>query len=492
MYKHPVFYCIAFIVIIQFTIPCHGQNGSSANSRADTSLWLLSDGFSDSLLLEVVDTSALRIQNPESLISFFNKLHQLENGQRHKVRIAHIGDSHIQADFLTGQLRSRFQQEFGDGGRGLTFPYDLAGTNGPSDYRFTSSTSWQSKRNIHPDRPMKIGVSGITIGTEDDNYFLQLKMKNNCQFDSLQLFHNGPGKNPFTLFTMKNDELLDEMMKVKTEKFHKIKSGETLSGIAVKYGVRTGDLRKWNNLRGDLIYAGKTLKVQIEEQVKKPVDEENLIRHTAASSYSSSVYASSLSRSADHLIIKYDGPSGHEINGLYLENRDTGIVYSMSGVNGAKFEHYNKSKNFQSQFRELNSDLVIIALGTNESLDRDYDSLRLATQFNSFVDSILAQCPQASILTCLNPDTYLRKRKNPNATRINQILKSVCEERKFAFFNTFDVMGGSGGMYRWNRAGLAARDMVHFKVDGYYFLGDLIFFSILEAYENNRTILGPH
>ncbi len=40
-----------------------------------------------------------------------------------------------------------------------------------------------------------------------------------------------------------------------------IKKGDTMSDIATKYGVRNADIRKWNGLSSNTIYAGKTLKI---------------------------------------------------------------------------------------------------------------------------------------------------------------------------------------------------------------------------------------
>lgn len=42
---------------------------------------------------------------------------------------------------------------------------------------------------------------------------------------------------------------------------YKIRSGDSLSEIAERYGVSTSSLRRWNNLRNNRIYAGKTLKI---------------------------------------------------------------------------------------------------------------------------------------------------------------------------------------------------------------------------------------
>lgn len=43
---------------------------------------------------------------------------------------------------------------------------------------------------------------------------------------------------------------------------HTVKSGDTLSGIAWKYGVTVAQLKQWNNLKSDIIYVGQTLVVK--------------------------------------------------------------------------------------------------------------------------------------------------------------------------------------------------------------------------------------
>lgn len=43
--------------------------------------------------------------------------------------------------------------------------------------------------------------------------------------------------------------------------YYKIKKGDTLGGIALRYGVSVSKLRSWNGLRGNNIRAGKTLKI---------------------------------------------------------------------------------------------------------------------------------------------------------------------------------------------------------------------------------------
>ena len=58
------------------------------------------------------------ISNEKALTAIFEKLYQLEENQDRKVRIVHIGDSHIQADLFTAKIRRRMQQVFGNAGFG--------------------------------------------------------------------------------------------------------------------------------------------------------------------------------------------------------------------------------------------------------------------------------------------------------------------------------------------------------------------------------------
>ena len=43
---------------------------------------------------------------------------------------------------------------------------------------------------------------------------------------------------------------------------HTVRSGDTLSTIATKYGCSVSDLKTWNKISGSTIYAGQKLKVQ--------------------------------------------------------------------------------------------------------------------------------------------------------------------------------------------------------------------------------------
>lgn len=52
---------------------------------------------------------------------------------------------------------------------------------------------------------------------------------------------------------------------------HRIRSGEVLGTIAERYGVRVSDLRKWNNIRGNLIRSGQVLNVWVRPGLQQSV-----------------------------------------------------------------------------------------------------------------------------------------------------------------------------------------------------------------------------
>lgn len=129
-----------------------------------------------------------RIQNSTGLDSFYKKLHQLKSGKSGHVSIVHIGDSHIQADFLSDVVRDGMQDFFGNAGRGLVFPHQLAQSNAPDDISSYSNVKWQFNRLAHPEIPYPSGISGFGINTTTSEASLTLSLKNGQSFNRLKFF----------------------------------------------------------------------------------------------------------------------------------------------------------------------------------------------------------------------------------------------------------------------------------------------------------------
>ena len=66
-----------------------------------------------------------------------------------KVRVLHVGDSHLQGDVQGREIRKRLYTLWGPGGRGYVFPFAIAGTNSGHDYTSKGAGQWIWARSVH-------------------------------------------------------------------------------------------------------------------------------------------------------------------------------------------------------------------------------------------------------------------------------------------------------------------------------------------------------
>jgi lysophospholipase L1-like esterase len=159
-----------------------------------------------------ISTVFNRISNNSGLDSFYDKLHRLKSGGSGTVSIVHIGDSHIQADFLTAIVRNGLQDFFGNAGRGLVFPYQLAQSNSPDDVYSSSSTRWQYNRIAHPEIAIGYGISGYSIKTSAASVSFQLSLRGLARpFTRVRLFADSLAE--WAIKPIDNDSLF-EMKKI--------------------------------------------------------------------------------------------------------------------------------------------------------------------------------------------------------------------------------------------------------------------------------------
>lgn len=111
-----------------------------------------------------------QITNPEALNTFFAALRQLEQQEHKQVSIMHIGDSHIQADFMTGVVRKKMQSRFGNAGRGFVFPYKIAKSGGALDIKFTYEGAW-NYCNLLNSVNCNVAFSGFTVSSTSSSTF---------------------------------------------------------------------------------------------------------------------------------------------------------------------------------------------------------------------------------------------------------------------------------------------------------------------------------
>ncbi len=437
-----------------------------------------------------VNTDSNRIRFAENLDPFMARLHNLGSDSVRQIRIVHIGDSHLLADVFSGKLRTLFQQKFGSAGRGLIFPYRLAGTNGPRDYTCSSNVYWQSLKSIYAGEGSSLGLSGLGIrsGTGAPALYLQMKQKEapQCAFDKVTIFCKD-ASGDWNIGLPEGGVLAPKSVQYETgaKHYHKVRSGDTLYDLARKYGCTVRNLQNWNGIRGSRINPGKKLIVGVTRKAipapaveKTPLRPLESVRQEGGAHHVVFQLDSLLTSAA----IEHQGST--LLHGILLENtREPGVLYNMIGVNGATYNHYNQAAYFLPQLAALSPDLVIISLGTNESVGGRFDGGAIRRDVERLVRNIQKELPGAAILLTTNPDILKRRSYlNVNNLAVRSILLEVAAANGLAVWDMHSVMGGHGSVKKWRSSGLAAKDAIHFTNEGYQLLGTLLFEALMQTY----------
>lgn len=457
--------------------------GSISAQTIDSSYVEIDSVAIDSVEVVIPDNGIL---NSKSILKFYQKLADLEKGAPNKkVNIVHIGDSHIQADLMTNVVREKLQATFGNGGRGLVFPHNLARTNGSWDVRFSSNESWSNYRLVSPANGSNVGLSGILLSSRNDDFAIEVNAKEADNYFNLIKIVTPKNENAFQVATAKKTIILESDVPKKIT--HRIKNGEALSIIADKYNVSVAQIKKLNRLKSNNIRAGKTLKIPTNEMQKRSISRSEFIPLEMTADAVSHFYRSEQALDKIYLIPNKEHKQ-FELNGIILENNQSGILYHNIGVNGARLSDYNKYPMFFEQLKALQPDLIVVSLGTNESFDhmksQDYMNL-----LDVFIQSVKAQNPDAEILVATPPPS-LFKRRYPN-TFCADYAKNIidkAEDFNYAVWDLYSQFGGLYGVGKNEKSGLIGRDKVHYTKAGYEKQGDLLAEAILDAFQNYKTI----
>lgn len=357
------------------------------------------------------------------LYNFFKKLNAYTAKPEGKISVVHIGDSHIQADYLSEVTRTHLQYTFGNGGRGYVFPFRMARTNGPRDMTVYGSGVWEACKSTNTRDNCTYGMSGINLSTTYSSSRLVVKPKERNDldygFNKVRLFYDHTGSD---------------------------------------FG---------------LVFNDTTCPVEADEQ---PV-------YDGYSEVYFPNYQDSLILRFDQSV---NEQSQFRLQGLSLENDGPGLLYHAIGNNGAYVQSYLRCENLTPQLNELSPDLVILSLGTNDGYmsSSRFCSNCFKENYRKLIRSIVSTQPEASILLTTPGDHFIRRRyHNRNIAKIVNAIHELAEEEGCAVWDFNKIMGGAYSIRSWNRQGLARRDLIHFTQDGYRLQGFLLYAAIMESYE---------
>lgn len=359
---------------------------------------------------------------------FFKSLDSVYRGEKEKVHIFHIGGSHIQADIYSNRLRTYLQSsgKYTMGQRGFVFPYHLAKTNNPANYKVESgSGNWRGVRNSIKRDTIAWGLSGITAVFEDnlDTLCVEANHKSYTgkpyRFDKFRLFCNTWGQ---CYEVTPLDSSLVKDIRVDEKNFF------------VEYA-----------LRDKVAY--------IELEVKK---------------------TDSLAK--DPFLMM----------GMEFMNDDPGIEYTSIGVNGADFPSYARSAYFEQQLGLYKPDMFIISIGTNDTYKpaSRFEPDKFRSDYEAFIQMIQRINPDCAILLTVPNDSYYRRRyANPNTAKAEEIILELAQKYGMAVWNFYEIMGGFKSSQKWYRYGLMPRDRIHFTRKGYHIKSDILMKAFVTEWE---------
>ncbi|MFH6962213.1 SGNH/GDSL hydrolase family protein [Flavobacterium plurextorum] len=101
------------------------------------------------------------------LISFYEKLYQLEQNPQSKVRIAYYGDSMTDGDLIVQDVRTNYQDRFGGNGVGFV-PITSESAASRGSVKSTYSKNWKTQSYLNVKRPASpFGVNGHVFFAND-------------------------------------------------------------------------------------------------------------------------------------------------------------------------------------------------------------------------------------------------------------------------------------------------------------------------------------
>ncbi len=366
----------------------------------------------------------------------FRTIEQIQDTAQRELKIVsiiHLGDSHIQAGFFTEAMRIPLQKAWGNAGRGLITPLKISKTNEPSDYRFTTPDEWQFSRCI-PGKffSSRVGAGGILIEPVGESIDLTFETMSrhgeDVKFNKLRLLH------------------------ADTEKFPLLQVEDEPEGLTITPPFEGETCYSWDTPVNKLCLKGRN-------------------GHT---------------------------PSDAAIYGASLENGNSGIIIHTIGNNSATFDCYNRIDDYGKKLAALTPQLVIISLGTNESVSSTISTEKLTGQIDRLVQSIKKECPEALFLLTTPADNKLRKTKkrrrrrrvtyyveNKNLAVVAEAIKEYGEKNNIAVWDWYTIAGGKGSCEKWIKEEGMRNDHIHYTAKGYSIQGNLLYKSLMNAYEQH-------
>ena len=365
----------------------------------------------------------LGIENPAALHAFFDQLHQLQADPKGQlIRVIQFGDSHTAADIFSGALRTLFQNKFGDGGAGFSYPgYPFAGYHIHGTKR-AQSTGWSVLGTHLSDiGDGMVGMGGVSLSTDAAGNWVSL----DAEASSLQIQYliqpNGG-----SIEIRDNDTLLATISTAKADPSAPDAAGQF--GVPVEPGPHHFEV------------------LTIDQA---PV---RLLGLSTENSYGVTYEAAGINGAEASLFLRWN----QALQQPLLAAVNPALIVLAYGTNEASDSNWTE-ESYAAMFQRI------------------IERIRIATP-NA---SILVIGPPDRALRAG------RRAWRPftGVDRIVAAQRSVCRKMNCAYWDQRSRMGGLGSMVDWVSVSWAQPDHTHFTGEGYNELASALFADITQQYD---------
>ena len=379
------------------------------------------------VLAKLQGSLAVEDASGKALDAFYTHLARTLRGETDAVtRVLHYGDSVIASDYVSGTLRRRMQDRFGDAGHGFVLTANAWEWYFHNDVEHRASEGWAMSRVTGPLAPDGLyGLGGVSFHTR--------------------------GAATATFGTAKSGE-----------------HGKRASRFDVYYLEQPG---------------GGDFTIEIAGRDPERVS-------TAGPEKVSRKRSVRVPDGAASMTLKTLGGGDVRMFGVVLEREAPGVTYDALGALGGRASVWRTmdATHWKQQMELRDPSLVVVQYGTNESEDGGVNEAEYDKSLGALLDTLRAAAPRASILVAAPLDRAEKAEDGSLRTpkvivRLVELQRRIAREHGVAFWNTFEAMGGKGSMGKWVGKGLGGGDLTHPTPAGAQVLGDLFFKALTTGYE---------
>ncbi len=413
-----------------------------ASQKREAALNNLQDSID--FLTSQTDSSALRFWFPKGDNRFFDDLFaEMEQAEPkgRTLRILHYGDSQIEMDRISQQLRSYMQETFGGGGPGMQPAWQNIPSLSVSQH---TSGAWRRQSSF-------AGADSIAHHA-NGNYG-----------PMAQCMHlSGSG---YIQFRASKQSSADDRVR-------------HFSQIKVIFNNRPGPLS-----------------ATLSSNEERPATDSNrtsaIATNRTQEDTTAGVHAFSwlLDTAVGHLHLALNGNA--DVYAVLVDNGPGVAVDNipLRGCSGQQFTKINKDQ-LAAAYSQMDIGLIILQFGGNSVpyLKGEKSISYYAESMGKQIDYLHNAAPQAKILFIGPSDMSTTidgtRQTYPSLPMVIEALRDSATAHGAAYWSIYDAMGGKNSMVTWVDNGLAVSDYIHFSTKGVRLMGQ----RLANAFDNMYQI----